>query len=198
MKFLQDTYQVIKEKFNKFGWDDDAINATKTVAKNLGISPADLMAVMHFESGMNPKAVNPYSGASGLIQFMPATAKGLGTSVESIRRMGIDSQLHYVYKYLLPYKGRMKDLADVYLAVFFPAAIGKPNSYALQTKRLSAGLIAKQNPVFDTNKDGKITKGEILAIIGKKAERAGFRSKIGPIAMGLVLALGVFFLTRRK
>ena len=44
---------------------------------------------------------------------------------------------------------------------FFPAAIGKPDDYVLQTSKLSAATIAKQNPFFDVNKDGKLTVGEI-------------------------------------
>lgn len=36
--------------------------------------------VINRESGGNPHAVNPYSGAGGLYQFLPATWRGLGYS----------------------------------------------------------------------------------------------------------------------
>ena len=52
------------------------------MAGRLGISEADLMAVMSFETGgtFNPGIRNAAgSGATGLIQFMPSTAAGLGT-----------------------------------------------------------------------------------------------------------------------
>jgi hypothetical protein len=39
--------------------------------------------------------------------------------------------------------------------------VGRPDDYILQTKKLSAATIAKQNPFFDVNKDGKLTVGEI-------------------------------------
>jgi len=47
------------------------------VSKNLHINPNWLMAVMWHESGINPARQNKSGGASGLVQFMPATAKAL-------------------------------------------------------------------------------------------------------------------------
>lgn len=43
-----------------------------------GVDPAMLRALAMKESSMNPTAINPASGASGLMGFMPATAKSYG------------------------------------------------------------------------------------------------------------------------
>jgi hypothetical protein len=77
-------------------------------------------------------------------------------------------QLDYVYKYLLPYKGKMKNYIDCYFAVFFPLAIGKPEDWTIQTNSLSASTIARQNPAFETNKDGKIQVWEVKKIMLEK------------------------------
>ena len=131
------------------------------VSERLGIDSSWLLDVMKFESGLDPKALNPNTGATGLIQFMPATARDLGTTVGELHNMDAIEQMEYVYKYLQPYSGKMQSLTDTYFAVFFPSAIGKPRSWVLQSSSQSAALIARHNPIFDTNHDNKITVGEV-------------------------------------
>lgn len=135
----------------------------KQVAARLGIEPDHLMAVMWSESRLDPTARNPYGGAVGLIQFMPATAAGLGTTAEKLLKMTGEEQLDYVERFFRPYAARCRSFTDLYLACFFPAAIGKPDGFVLQTRRLPAHVIARQNPVFDTDGDGRITVGEFRA-----------------------------------
>ena len=132
------------------------------ISGQLGINPEWLMVVMYAESRVNEKAVNPTSGATGLIQFMPSTAKWLGTSTEALKNMSNVAQLDYVYLYFknLGVSGKMHSVYDLYLATFFPAALGKPDDWVLQTSTLSAYTIAAQNKIIDLNKDGKITVGE--------------------------------------
>ena len=130
------------------------------IAAKLKIQPDWLMIVMKMESGINHQAVNPIGGATGLIQFMPATARGLGTSTEALKAMSNVQQIEYVYKYFAPYSGRLKSVTDLYTVTFFPVALGKPDSYVLQTPTLHADTIAAQNPVFDLNRDKQITLGE--------------------------------------
>lgn len=129
--------------------------------KALGIDPNWLMQVMYNESGLDPQARNPYTNAVGLIQFMPDTAAYLGTSIPELLKMSNVQQLDYVYKYLKTYSGKLKSYIDTYFAVFFPAAINKPIDWVFQTSKLSASLIARQNPVFDLNKDQVLTVREV-------------------------------------
>lgn len=133
------------------------------ISDKLDINPAWLMQVMKNESGINPSAQNIQDGhtvAAGLIQFTSATAKGLGTSIQSLLSMSAASQLDYVLKYYLPFKKYLKSYPDMYLATFFPAAMGKPDTWVFQSSSLSAALIARQNAGIDLNKDGQITVGE--------------------------------------
>lgn len=143
------------------------IEEVKDIADFLSIDADWLMFVMYFESRLNPQAKNAYSGAVGLIQFMPSTAKNLGTTAEDLLKMDNVEQLFYVRKYLAPYAGKIKSLTDLYLCVFFPKAVGKPDDYVLQTDRLSAKTIAQQNSAFDLNSDLAVTKGEIVEYLNR-------------------------------
>ena len=136
------------------------IAKVKSISAKLLIEPDWLMAVMYKESGINEKAVNPNGGATGLIQFMPATAKSLGTTTAALRAMSNVEQLDYVYKYYKPYVTKLNSYPDLYLATFFPAALGKSDDCVLQTSSLSAKTIARANPAIDLDKDDKITVGE--------------------------------------
>ena len=142
------------------------------ISKKLRIDPNWLMHVMYIESGLNHTAVNPYTGASGLIQFMPATAAELGTTLDKLRSMSNVEQLDYVYKYLRRYRRKYKSYVDLYFAVFFPRAIGKPKNWVLQTSHIPPDVIARQNWHYDLNSDGKITVGELEKAVLKKVPAA--------------------------
>lgn len=141
------------------------IQKVKDIAFVLQTDPNWLMAVMNAESGLNPRAQNTkyplHNGpATGLIQFTPDTAQGLGTSIDQLVNMSNVKQLDYVKDYFEPYAGRLRSYFDVYTAVFFPAAIGKPDEWVFETKNIARSTVARQNPGIDANKDGKITVAE--------------------------------------
>ena len=130
------------------------------IAAKLKIQPDWLMIVMKMESGINHQLVNPTGGATGLMQFMPATARGLNTSTEALKAMTNVQQLDYVYKYFAPYTGRLTSVYDLYTVTFWPVALGKPDSYVIGNNQYSPAKVASQNKVFDINKDQQITLGE--------------------------------------
>jgi hypothetical protein len=114
---------------NRYGEPDKVqfLESVKQYSESNNWNPNWLMAVMKTESNLNPRAVNPTSNATGLIQFMPSTAISLGTTVAELKNMNGTQQMEYVKKYLRPYQSRIKSFYDLYLAVFYPAYLGKPD-----------------------------------------------------------------------
>ena len=139
------------------------------IADELDIDPNYLMACMAWESAETFKSDVKNaagSGATGLIQFMPSTARSLGTTVEKLAAMTPEDQLNYVYKYFKPYKGRLKTLGDLYMAILWPKGIGQAESWVLWDK--SQGKLFSQNAGIDINSDGRITKAEATAKVHAK------------------------------
>lgn len=143
------------------------------IAENLDASPDHLMACMAFESGetFSPSVKNAAgSGATGLIQFMPKTARELGTTTAQLAAMTAEDQLDYVEAYFRPYAGRLRTLADVYMAILWPKAVGKPDSYVLWDAD-AWPTTYRQNAGLDGNKDRRITKAEAAAKVQAKLVR---------------------------
>lgn len=129
-----------------------------------------LMACMAFESAetFSPSICNAAgSGAVGLVQFMPKTAWGLGTTPQELVCMTPEAQLKYVEAYFKPYAARVKSLPDMYMAILMPKYIGKPDD----TPIFSGGVAYRQNSGLDANKDGKVTKAEAAAKVTAKLAR---------------------------
>lgn len=145
----------------------------RAISLRLGCAPDDLMTCMAWESGrsFSPSKKNMAgSGATGLIQFMPATAAALGTSTAALGAMTAVQQLDYVEKYFQPYKGKLNTLADLYMAILWPLGVGKPMEYVLWNKATRPTTF-RQNAGLDSNFDGSITKAECAAkLYGMKAE----------------------------
>jgi len=158
------TSSQVSEKGKELLNNKEFMDKVVAIAKRIGCDFKDLLGVMRAESGLNPAAVNKSSGASGLIQFMPKTAQGLGTSVEAIRNMSAVEQLAYVEKYLVNAKrsagfrdGQKLSAGQLYALVFLPA---RANREVLTT---SDEAYYRCNSATDTNGDGKITRAEMDA-----------------------------------
>ena len=142
--------------------DTEFLSAVSSSSTRLQIEPDWLLRVIDFEtaSTWSPKIKNPGSSATGLIQFLDATAKGLGTTTEELASMTRGQQMAYVEKYLEPYKGRLNNFGDVYMAVHWPAGIGKDEGYIMYRE---GSAEYKVNKGLDSNRDGTVTRGETLA-----------------------------------
>lgn len=101
------------------------------MTSEVGMSPEDLLSVMVSESGINPAAHNP-GGATGLIQFMPDTLRGVGFqgTPEQFKSVSGEDQLPYIQKYIADKArlngGPFKSGAQYYVANFWPAALKLP------------------------------------------------------------------------
>ena len=56
-------------------------------------------------------------------------------------------------------------MEDVYMAILWPAAVGKPNSFVLFSKPSKA---YEENAGLDGNNDGKVTKDEAAEMVRRK------------------------------
>ena len=144
--------------------DLDFIDAVDNLAFEIGAIPQDLLRIMAFETGntFNPAEKSKAgTSATGLIQFVEATAKDLGTSTAELAGMTRVEQLEYVSTFL---KQKLKgvedpDIGDLYMAVLYPKAVGKANDYILFS---SGSNRYDKNEGLDMNQDGFITKGEAV------------------------------------
>jgi uncharacterized protein (DUF2345 family) len=136
----------------------------KEVATALNCSHIDLLCCMAFETGrtFNPALKNSI-GATGLIQFIPKVAVALGTTTDQLATLTRVEQMDWVLKYFK--RGPIAKLSavtleDLYMAILWPAAVGKPDSYVLFSE---PSLAYQQNKGLDKNNDGNITKAEAAA-----------------------------------
>lgn len=176
---------LISKSFQKYLTESKQLKVIE-VAAELGINPNWLLAVIYFETAktFSPSKTNSI-GSVGLIQFTRdksgvayKTINGKKHVLTDIAKMSFESQMDLVLEYFKEVKrtsGKsLNSFMDVYFAVFFPKALNQSSTYILQTLGLTASLIAKQNPIFDSNKDAKITKSEIENFFSGYFSKNGF------------------------
>jgi hypothetical protein len=117
--------------------------ALEGVADHLHVRAEDLAVVIDIESRWDPKAENPSTHATGLIQWMPKTAVGLGlasspeAAPDAIKDLDAEQQLYHLPDYFrAALAGRdpagfpsaedtgQIDIGDLYLLVFAPSFAG--------------------------------------------------------------------------
>jgi len=129
------------------------------IANKLGVDPKDLLRIMKFETAgsMSPSQGAETGKAVGLIQFMPQTARDLGTTTEKLAKMSAVEQLDYVYRFyerngVKPGMG----VGDLYMLTFMPlyvhekddTVLGQQGGGKLPGTDLSMHAIWDQNPAF--------------------------------------------------
>lgn len=182
--------------------DSSFISGVNQLAQKWDIDAGDLLGLMQSESNLNPQARNP-SGATGLIQFMPETARAMGTSTDAIYRLNRTQQLGLVDRYFQMSKlPKGATAGQLYATVFLPAYNRKADNFVV-ARANGANDAGKVNPKWysqnaglDVNRDGAITIADLGMRLSKKrqeiglgASRAGsgFRA-LGNLASGVLNA----------
>ena len=166
--------------------------------------PAEWLAnlINHESAGtFNPAVVNPSSGATGLIQFMPSTARGLGTTTNTLSKLTFQQQLVWVDKYLQGILKRaytngainpqFKEI-DLYMAIFYPVSMFNPN-YQFPSNVVAAnGGIKTPMDYYNKVMQKAIFKNIPLeqGVLGMASQE---KTATMPVLVTLSVAIGVTF-----
>lgn len=185
------------------------LRALEKAARRLGVDVDWLATIISFESAgtFSPSKLNAAgSGAFGLIQFLPTTAARLlalpkAEAVERGRAMSFTEQLNeMVVPYFESFRRRFESLEDLYAAVFYPVAMGKPASYVIGA---SPSKVYTQNRGLDREGKGFITAGDMTGAITRayqrsvNAPRVFIRATVWPWFLLPVGAVAALYLTDR-
>ena len=142
----------------------------RRISRRLEMPPEWLMAVIHAESQFDGGTTSSIgSGATGLIQWLPETAKNLNTTIAKIRNMNHLEQLDLIYDYLSEHleaneKERFESLTEVYVAVLFPQVSSQmtDEAYKIYT---TPSIAYKMNAHLDMDTDGNLTVSDLDAYL---------------------------------
>lgn len=190
---LYDTLQKRRvSRSNVYNITRSDIALIESTARRYGFPPEWLSNLIGFETAgtFNPAIQNPSSGATGLIQFMPSTARELGTTTAQLKQMNFRQQWQYVEAYL---NGKMRSVAgkglyntstgkvsskftqtDLFMLIFYPVSAGNPNyqfpknvvaaNNGISTPRAYAAR-ALENAIFKGNYTGMASSSISILII---------------------------------
>jgi len=94
---------------------DDYDDAIRAAAAKSGVGEALLRAIIHAESGFNPRALS-YKGAQGLMQLMPGTASDMGVADAFDAAQNIAGGAKYLAQLLKDFNGNATLAAAAYNA----------------------------------------------------------------------------------
>lgn len=165
------------------------------VARRIGAQPDDLWHVIYRESAASPKAVGQKikkgdkdrKPGVGLIQFMPETAIGLGTTQEDLLKMTPEQQLTYVEKYFREIKDRHK-LASFNLRQLYASVLtGNPHApLTASDGYTTVGKVVKEIEAKQKAEGGKkpVVESIIDKLYGEKKEdpkAPAYNPDVGPL-----------------
>ena len=153
-------------------WTQDApfITGVNALAQKWNIDAGDLLGMMHAESGIQANIQNSI-GATGLIQFMPSTARAMGTNVNAIKQLSRAQQLPLVDQYFTMNKlPKGASAGQLYASVFWPAALRRPSDHVIAS---AGSRVYSQNAGLDVNRDGSITVGDLTERVSQKRQEIG-------------------------
>ena len=182
------------------------------VAKAVGAPPFDLANLINFESAgtFSPSVRNKISGATGLIQFIPSTARGLGTSTDQLAQMSKVAQMRYVQTYLKRKTriGPLNTVQALFMAVFYPVAMKWPmdKAFSAKVQRSNPGIVTVRDYVGHALRRAKLPSSTDVGAAPLKAVPFSVAKRIakaptwaivtGAVTAALILAL--LFRPRKK
>ena len=143
--------------------DEEFTQRIEALADKRGISSSELYKVIQGESGGNPTAQNK-SGATGLFQFMPATARELGTTTAVVKAMSPSEQVDLYDKYLERWNYSGSNRLGIMQAA--PAFANSSPDTVIYGKNSAAW---KQNPGWRELNGGDITVRSINSYYAKQS-----------------------------
>lgn len=173
------------------------LQALSAAASWIGVPTDWLATAISFESNgtFSPAIQNATSKATGLIQFLPSTmcrllgipstAENKAAATAMFQAMTFAQQLEYVKKYFENYRGKLTNMADLYLVIFYPAEVGKSPTDIVAYQ---GDPVYDQNAGFDRGNKGYITHDDIASTVVNKLNAAlalGDRIPIPAAAIGI-------------
>jgi len=137
--------------------DPDWIRELEAIeARYPNFSREELYNTIKGESAFNPRALNNNSGASGYFQFIPDSARELGTTTTAVRNSSPAEQLNTYGRYLDRWNYN-PDNSGLGIMQAAPAYANRPPNYVLPGSYAIGGRAWQQNPGWRTSPNGPIT-----------------------------------------
>lgn len=151
---------------------DEFFVGVRRLSVSLSCGALDLLAVMDGQSGVRADAQHRTSRATGLIQLMPKTLRGLGwvDGPDAFRRLSAVEQLPYVQKYFQPFvRHGLGSSGRLYQALFLPGTLARgsaPDTVVCSADGPFADAYAA-NTDLDPRGQGKITVADLTARVDR-------------------------------